>query len=920
MQKKLLLIDAYSLAFKAFYAFPLNLTNPDGVIINAVFGFISILYKVMEEIQPTHVAICLDLKGPTFRHELYPDYKGHRSAPPEEFIPQIPLLKSLLSDLQFTQLSQEGFEADDIIGDISVAGEKEGFDVYIFTSDKDSFQLVTDRVKVVTNQKGGDLLYYTPELVEEKMGVRPDQVVDLKSLQGDPSDNIPGVMGVGQKTAAKLLAEHQTLDRIYETVETVPGKALKEKLIRDKEKAYLSQKLAQIELNTKVTYTWDSLAYVPDWASVLPILKQNQFISLYKKYQSKLSAAEVSDDLEVDAVEEVVNLPSGDYSILDLAGLKKILPTLRDGFAIDLETTSLNFQSAQIVGISLSLMSEQAYYVPLNDYLSAPSDEAVPMFGGLETKSNTLFEMNPLLTALKPLLEDPEVEKYTHHGKYEYLVFSNYNITLEGIAFDTLLAAYLLYPGERMGLKDLAKRRLNLDMQTYESVVGKGKAQLNFSEIPVEDAYSYACADADVTYRLKNLFEPLLSEKDLMPLFADVEMPLQLVLAKMEKQGVALNVKHLEQMEKDISAEVNRLTQTIYELAGHPFNINSTQQLAVILFDELELPVQKKTKTGRSTDSSVLEKLVGLHPIIHEIMSYRELEKLNSTYVKSLPLLVSPFTHRIHTSFNQTVAVTGRLSSTAPNLQNIPIRSENGHKVREAFIATSDEYELLSADYSQIELRLMAHLSEDDHMISAFNRGEDIHASTAALINGISVEDVTKEQRYDAKAVNFGIIYGISPFGLSQNLSISRSEAKYLIEHYFSLFPKVKQFMEDTIEFAKEHGFVKTEFGRLRPTPEIYDKVPHRRHFGERAAINTRLQGTAADIIKISMIRLQRALEDKGCKSKLIIQVHDELILDVFKPEKEFVERLLRETMESVVCYKIPLCVDVSSGETWKVL
>lgn len=920
--KTLLLIDGFALAYKTFFGIPVTMTLADGQPINSVYGFVTTVLRAIEKYKPDYFCVCFDTKEPTFRHTMFPDYKAHRDPPPPEFISQIPLLKDIINKMGFMALEKPGFEADDLLGTLSKLGEDHNTKVLIMTGDQDAFQLVTDNVSVITTQRGStDIIEYTPDKVSEKMNVTPAQVIDFKALKGDPSDNIPGVKGVGDKTASNLIQEFGTLENIYNSIEKIKSDSVKQKLITDKEKAFLSQELATIKRDVPLDKGMQDFSFSPDWPMILAGLQAYQFTQLVTKYTPKLTQEEHAEQAEISSV----SAPDGHYTQLSLSDLKGKLSQLKQGFAIDLETTSTQAREAQIVGVALSVKPGEGWYIPCNAYVNTSMTSAggalfqPTLMGSLfEEETQDYFQKNPVVELLKPILEDKSIPKYTHNGKYETIVFLNYGVALQGIAFDTMIAAFCVFPGERVGLKDLALRHLNIGMTHYEDVAGKGKLQIPFYEVPLDQATQYAAADADMTYRLKTFLEPKIAEKNVTELFYDIEMPIQDILSDMEFKGVALDSKYLATLEKEFEEKNNDTEAAIFELTQERFNLKSPKQLAEVLYEKMGLPVLKKTKTGASTDSSVLEKLKKDYPIAQLLVAYRTVEKLQSTYVKVLPTLVNPITNKIHTSFNQTIAITGRLSSTNPNLQNIPIRTEEGLKIRAAIIPSHPEGTILSIDYSQIELRVMAHMAKDQNMIRAFQKGEDIHKATAAHIHNIPIEEVTKEQRYNAKAVNFGIIYGISAFGLSENINVTRSEAKAIITTYFETFPGIKTFMDDTIAFAREHGMVTTMFGRMRPLPEINDRIKSRQQFSERTAINTRVQGTAAEILKKAMIQVASAIKEAKLKSNMVIQVHDELVFDCVPGEQDQLIQLVKQNMESAVKLSVPLTVDVESGKNWK--
>ncbi len=914
-QKKLLLIDAMSLAFRAYYSMPESMTAPDGSSIGAVYGFVSMIMQALDKVHPSHVAVCFDMKGPTFRHHLYDDYKGHRPAPPESFIAQIPLFRSILDAMGIKRVEQAGFEADDIIGTLSEIADQVQMKSIIVTGDSDSLQLVSDHTSVMITRKGiSDIVMHTPESVQEYYGITSHQLIDFKALKGDTSDNIPGVKGIGEKTAITLIKTYHTLEGIYQNIDQVTPNGLRQKLIDGKAMAELSKILVTIKLDVPIEPKLEDFEFKPNWQDILNTFKKYAFNSLIRKYQNYLQ-------VQQNATNGVLG-DSPYHGITSLNELSEILSKLTSRFAIDLETTSLSIMDAQIVGVALSWKHAQGVYIPLNDYV-IPQDTQQSLFDTSVIKDplySTRFRLNPYLEQLKPFLENANIPKTTHNGKYEWAVLANYGIQFAGIQFDTMIAAYLLFPGERLGLKELTSQLLGCEMTTYEQVAGTGKSQLRFDQVSIDHAIQYAAADADMTWRLTQLLAPMLKEKGLESLFNDIELPTMLVLGKMERAGVKLNIPYLKQLETEFAQKQIILESQIYQEAGSRFNINSTQQLGDILYDKLNLPVLKKTKTGRSTDASVLEKLIAHHPIAKLMLDYRTLEKLQNTYIKALPQLVNPITNKIHAHFNQTIAATGRLSSTTPNLQNIPIRTEEGSKIRHAFIPSMPNGQLLSADYSQIELRILAHLSQDPNMLMAFKKGEDIHQATASLIFEVPLDQVNKEQRYQAKTVNFGIIYGQSAFGLSETLGIGRKEAAEIIAAYYLRFPDIKAFMDKTIQFARDKGFVMTEFGRKRPVPDIHSKNPGLRQFSERMAVNTRMQGTAADLIKIAMINIQTDIEKKALKSRMIIQVHDELVFDVSHGEEDTLKNIVVTRMESATQFSIPLKVDATFGDNWQSL
>ncbi|NBV41418.1 DNA polymerase I [bacterium] len=785
-------------------------------------------FLFLDEYKPEYCAICFDRKEPTFRHLLYTEYKGHRPPAPVDFVSQMPILDQLIDRVGMTRLSLAGYEADDLLGTLADKANAHGIDALIMTGDRDAFQLVGPHTTVLMNKKGvSELDHFTPDAIREKYGLEPAQLIDLKAFQGDSSDNIPGVPGIGEKTALNLMTAFGSMDAVYRRLDDVTPERIKQKLIDGRDLAMMSRKLAEIDRHVPIKVNVEDLVCKLDWVGTIQCFNEFGFKTLVQKYGRR-----VEGEASVDTTSVEIERPKGHYRCVMPDEIESILPELKSGFAVDLETTSLNIRDAQIVGIALSWKVDQAVYIPLNRYVKIPKLQV----GLFETEeSEELHQHSRVIELLKPILEDPKIPKITHNGKYEISVFRNYGVRLAGIVSDTMVSGFLTNPLQKVGLKEMAQAYLGITMQTYPELVGTGKQAKELTEVACEAVAQYAGADADMTLRLSDTLDSDVKAGPAGRLYQEIELPILEVLADMEYTGVAIDTAYLRHLHGDYSAWLKEAESDIFKAAGTTFNISSTKQLAEVLYDQLGLPVLKKTKTGRSTDSEVLEELQHNYPIAALLLRYRKLEKLLNTYVDSLPKLVNPRTNRVHTSFNPTGAVTGRLSSTNPNLQNIPIRDPEGMAIRGAFVPSTHEGVIISADYSQIELRLMAHLSEDPAMIEAFNRHEDIHRSTAARIFNVPLSEVTKEQRYKAKAVNFGIIYGISAFGLSQNIGVSRAEAKAIIDGYFDAFPGVKRFMESTIEAARTEMSVRTEYGRVRPLPEINDRNPGRRQFAERS-------------------------------------------------------------------------------------
>jgi len=915
---KQLLIDGHYLAYRSFYAYPPNLKAANGDVVNVIFGFFTLLLKAIDIYKPSHLAVCFDLPGPTFRNEIYDQYKANRPPAPAELKEQVLKLKELLPNCGIPVITKEGYEADDVMGSLARLAESQHLSTYLLTGDQDSFQLISEHIKVLSPKHGSsEYKVYDESAVKEKLGVSPSQVIDFKALKGDSSDNIPGISGVGDKTAAKLITEYNNLENIYKNLDTVKPERIKNKLIDEKHKAFLSYELATIHDNLDLNCKPSELLIQVNTQALFTVFQEYKFESLLKRYKHLF--ADATEDKNNTASKNTENQDNIHYEIIEsVEALSALIPSLKKGFAFDLETTALDVHSCQIVGLSLAVDQQQGYYIPMNSYLEDMSIESsLPMFTLKDTQvKQKQLTANPFLSALKEQLENKNIVKIAHNGKFDYQVLKRYGITVKGLNFDTMIAAFLLDPLQSVSLKELGQRHFNINQTEFKALFDD-KEEKKFENLDINTAAKYAVNDAVITMKLYTLFKDSLKEKELEHLFYDIECPVQLVIAQMELNGVHIDIDETARLKKRFESDSDSYKASIYELAGETFNINSTQQLATILFDKLELPVIKKTKTGRSTDSSVLEKLADKHPIIEQLTQYRSNEKLLSTYINSIPNLINPSTGLVHSSFNQTVVPTGRLSSTNPNLQNIPIRTKKGLMIRNIFTSSQSDAVLLSADYSQIELRLMAHFSKDERMIQAFKEGADIHRSTAAIMFHCKEADITKEQRYQAKAVNFGIIYGISAYGLSQNINVPRKEAQAMIDHYFDTFPGIKAFIEETIQSAKEKGYVKTLYGRIRPLPFINSSDKKRAQFEERVSVNTILQGTAADIIKKAMITIHDKMLSEKLKSKLLIQVHDELLFEVPKTELEIMQVQVRKLMEKVDTFLVPLHVDISFANSW---
>lgn len=917
---KLFLIDAYALIYRSYYAFIKNpRINSKGVNTSAVFGFINTLEDVLKREQPTHIAVAFDPKGPTFRHEAFEQYKAQREETPEVIRQSVPVIKEVIQAYHIPILEVPYYEADDVIGTVAKQAAANGFEVYMMTPDKDYGQLVADHIYMYRPKFGGDYeVLGVSEVLEKYQLQSTEQVIDLLGLMGDTADNIPGCPGVGEKTAQKLLAEFGSIENLLANTDKLKG-AQKKKVEENVEQIRFSKFLATIKTDVPITFDAELCKRVaPDEDRLVELYTELEFKTFINRLKgessvvssSKEPKAAVQYDLfatepvvesEVSSLADINTMPHS-YYLADTAEKQIALceQLLQEkSFAFDTETEGLDPLTAGLVGMSFAIREQEAWYVPV------PANRE---------------EATDIVLRLAPALQHPEIEKVGQNIKFDILALRKYGVRVKGPLFDTMLAHYLLNPELRHGMDYLAETYLKYKTVPIEDLIGpKGKKQASMRTVPIEQIKEYAAEDADVTLRLKHYFAPLLKQEGLESLFFEMEMPLIYVLAEMEATGVKLDTNALKQSSEVLSQQLTALEESIYDLAGQSFNINSTKQVGEILFDKLKLDEKaKKTKTGGySTSEEVLEKIRGKHPIVDKLLEYRGIKKLLSTYIDALPALIHPETGKIHTSFNQAVTATGRLSSTNPNLQNIPVRDELGREIRKAFIADDDDCIFFSADYSQIELRLMAHLSNDPHMVEAFCSGADIHAATAAKIYGIPVEEVTSDMRRKAKTANFGIIYGISVFGLAERLSIPRAESKELIDGYFQTYPRIKEYMEESIRVAKEKGYVETLFKRKRFLPDINSHNAIVRGYAERNAINAPIQGSAADIIKLAMIRIHQRFEAEHLKSRMILQVHDELNFNVRKEEFDRVKEIVLDCMEHVLQLRVPLIADYGEGKNW---
>ena len=880
---RLFLIDGSSYVFRAFYAIG-QLSTSKGFPTNAIFGFTSMMLKVLREMKPEYIAVIFDAKGPTFRDEIYPDYKANRPGMPEGLEPQIPHIKRIVEAYHIPVIEKEGYEADDIIGTIAKEVAKERVDVVIVTGDKDMLQLVGEHICTLDTMKDRS---FGPREVVERYAVNPEQMTDIMALMGDSIDNIPGVPGIGEKTAVALISQFKTLENLLAHKERLSNKKLVEALSRFGEQAKLSKRLATIATDVPLTYRLrDFVLSEPDGEMLKEIFRELEFSKFLKEMTSEtLSMEDYHIVTEEDHFSDLVG---------ELKGCQ--------GFAFDFETTSRDPMLAELVGLSFSFNPHEAYYIPLGHrYRGVPRQ----------------LDKELVLSQLKPLFEDEKLKKYGQNIKYEYVLLKRSGIELRGIGCDTMVASYLLNPTKhKHNLEEIAREYLDHRMISYKDVVGSGKREVTFDQVDLNKAKNYSCEDSDVTFLVSHILLPKLVDEGLKDLFDEVEIPLIGVLAQMEINGVKIDRSLLGEMSKEFGNKLISIADRIYLLAGERFNINSSQQLAKILFDKLGLPKVKRTKTGTSTDTEVLTKLAQQHELPIELLAYRSLSKLKSTYIDALPKLINPTTGRVHTSYNQTVTATGRLSSSDPNLQNIPIRSEEGRRIRQSFIP-EEGWLMISADYSQIELRILAHLTRDSALCEAFQRNEDIHARTASNIFGVPLKDVTPEMRRQAKVINFGIIYGMSAFGLGRELDIEPKVASTYIEGYFQKYQGVKDYIDSSLREAREKGYVVTLFGRRRYLPEINSSNQMARSAAERTAVNTPIQGTAADLIKVAMIHIPRRLKNLSLSTKMIMQVHDELVFECPEGELERASRIIREGMEGVMECSVPLRVSVACGRNW---
>ena len=918
--KNLFLLDAYALIYRGYYAFIKNpRINSKGTDTSAILGFMNSLFEIIRTQNPDYLAVAFDKGGSVTRSEMFEEYKSNRDKTPEPILVAIPYIKEILEGMKIPILEKEGFEADDIIGTVAKDAEENNFKVYMVTPDKDFAQLVSHNIFLCKPARmGNSMEIWGVDEVKDKFEVEsPDQVIDYLGMMGDSVDNIPGLPGVGDKTAKKFIKQYGSLENLLQNAHEVTGK-LGEKIIENKELGVLSKKLAKIILDVPIDYNLDEFKLSdPDKEIVLKVFDELEFRRIKETFfkifgtnsnQLEEKGAEV---VQGDLFSETYNLESNKDSLNDSKSIYQRIESFeelkllvekmmkQEIVAFDTETEGLNALETDIVGISFSWQKGIGYYLPIKNNKS------------VHEKS---FEI------LKPFFESTEIIKVGHNIKFDIQVLHKYNVKVSSPIYDTMVAHYLINPDMRHNLDTLSESYLNYSPISIESLIGKkGKNQISMRDVSIDKITDYASEDADITLQLKSIFDKEIEVNNLSKIFYDIEIPMINVLSEMETEGIKIDTSYLEKLDKEFEEDLEKLKKEIFKKSGEEFNLNSPKQLGEILFDKLKLVSKpKKTKTGQySTSEEVLSSLANDHKIIEDILEWRSLDKLQNTYVKSLPNEVSSLTNRVHSSFNQTVTTTGRLSSNNPNLQNIPIRTANGQKIRRAFIPRGSDYILMAADYSQIELRVIASMSNEKNMIDAFVNNQDIHTMTASKIYNVDPENVTREQRGNAKTVNFGIIYGVSAFGLSQQTDLNRSESKVMIDNYFLNYPGLKKYMSDQIDFARNNGYVETIMGRRRYLQNINSQNNMLRSSSERNAINAPIQGSAADIIKIAMININSELKKQSLKSKMLLQVHDELVFDVHKSEKDQIKDIVKTTMESAVKLKVPLKIDLEFGKNW---
>ncbi|MFP4543303.1 MAG: DNA polymerase I [Candidatus Kapaibacterium sp.] len=932
--KKLYLIDGMSLVFRAYHAmFRSNLTSPEGMPSGAVFGFINILTNMLEKENPDRIAVVFDRHEPTFRHEMYEAYKANRDEFPEDLGPQLALIKEMLDHLNIPRLEKPGYEADDLIGTLSNRASQKGWEVYCLTSDKDFYQLVNDHVKIYKPRTKGEFEIIGYEGVKEKFGVKPPQVIDVLALIGDASDNVPGVKGIGEKTAIPLIQEYGSLEALYDNLDKVTKKAVKTKLENNRDSAFLSKKLVTIITDIELDIDYEDCVWQePSYEKLDELFAKLGFKQMREKWRGKAGEQikfqlDIDDDLiarsasaakinTIDDIEKSYRLIKSEQE------LELMIDKLSgyDFFALDIETSSLDRDRCALTGISFSAEEGYAYYVPVyNDEVLSKLDGDGLFDVQLNPKKWELsLPAGMVLDKLKPILENKNIGKCGQNIKYDVYILRRFGVKVSPVIFDSMIASYVINPDEKHSMDALAQKWMNYKPIPISSLIGEKKSmQKSMEDIDPAVISDYACEDADVALKLRNVLDKALREEKLDKLAYEVEFPMIEVLNEMESRGVEIDTSALADISQRLALKAQEMTELIYKEAACEFNIDSPKQLGHILFEKMMIPSVKKTKTGFSTDVQVLTSLAETFPIANYILEYRQLVKLKSTYVDALPKLINPVTGRIHTTYNQTVASTGRLSSTDPNLQNIPIRSDAGKEIRRAFIPSEGRV-MFSADYSQIELRIMAYICGDSHLINSFIEGHDIHSATASVLYDKPLEDVTQDMRRIAKTVNFGIMYGLGSFGLSQRLGLGRKESQEIIDNYFAKYPGIRKYIDLTIEECRKKGYAETIMGRRRYFPDINHKNRNLRNAAERGAINMPIQGTASDMMKIAMINIHREMKNRKFRSDMILQVHDELVFDVLPEELDDLKKLVISNMESALPLgKVPVIADTGTGKNW---
>ena len=928
MTDTLVLIDGHALVFRAFYGVP-NLTSPKGELVNAVHGFTSMLFKVWRELKPRYVIATFDYSSMTFRKAKFPDYKGTRGAPPDGLAPQFPHVFNLLDCMNIPVYSLEGFEADDLLGTLSLQAEERGLDVVILTGDMDALQLVSPKTRVLTSRRGfSDTVLFDVDAVHERYGFDPPAIPDFKALRGDTSDNIPGVPGIGDKTASKLVAQFGTVESLFEHLADLPAKQraqiepLHDQIELAKELATIVRQVPGINLDLtraqlgdfdrqRVVGLFHELGFRRLLDDIARSMDHGTSDGVGASGQLALFAEAAAETTEPSAraESELASTQDGDGIVRDLSALDVIVEQLRgaSSIAFNVQTTGVLPMRADVVGIGLATGPDASWYIPVGHI----SDEPLAQLAWSDVRER-----------LAPVLGDASIQKWAHNAKFHQIVLARHGVETEGLAFDSMIAAYLLESNQRaFALRDLAWTKLQIEMPAGSTLLGTGRSATTMDRLSIEKVGEYARNEAAILCRLVPMLEKDLKDAGLEPLFREVELPLVPVLAAMERAGIAIDVPYLRQLSKEMAERIAEIEAAAYASVGHEFSLNSPQKLGDVLFKELKLPQAKRTRTGQaSTGADVLEELRGVHPVVELVLEHRHMTKLKSTYVDALPLMVNPETGRVHGSFNQTVAATGRLSSTDPNLQNIPIRTDLGKRVRRAFITSSSDTCLLSADYSQIELRVLAHFTRDPTLVEAFEKGQDIHAATASEVMDTPIQDVTSDQRRLAKIVNFGILYGMSEYGLAQQSGLPPAEAGQFIKRYFDRFGTVKAYQDNLLHEAEARGFVTTVLERRRYIPELTSKIYNVRQAGVRQAINHPIQGTASDIVKIAMIGVQKLIEEQYPRTLMVLQVHDELLFEIHRDDLDGFARDLCPIMQNAMQLEVPLVVELRVGDNWEEL